>query len=65
MEFGRRLAIEREISQSGSEWQPACFSNVIFDESGNFILYPTLLGIKVVNLKSNKVERVIGFLVLL
>jgi peptidylprolyl isomerase domain and WD repeat-containing protein 1 len=35
-------------------------SNVIFDESGHFILYPTLLGIKVVNLVTNKVARVIG-----
>ncbi|CAG8565991.1 7921_t:CDS:1 [Acaulospora colombiana] len=43
MEFGRRLAIEREIEED----EVACKSmNAIWDESGNFILYPTLLGIK-------------------
>jgi len=33
---------------------------VVFDDSGNFILYPTLLGIKVVNLVTNRVARIIG-----
>jgi peptidylprolyl isomerase domain and WD repeat-containing protein 1 len=43
MEFGRRLAVEREIEED----EVACKSmNAIWDESGNFILYPTLLGIK-------------------
>ncbi|CAG8599667.1 27760_t:CDS:10, partial [Racocetra persica] len=32
----------------------------LFDESGNFIIYPTMLGIKVVNLITNKVVRLIG-----
>jgi len=35
-------------------------SSVLFDESGNFLLYPTLLGIKVVNLVSNAVSRLLG-----
>jgi len=34
--------------------------NALSVESGHFILYPTLLGIKVVNLVTNKVARVIG-----
>jgi peptidylprolyl isomerase domain and WD repeat-containing protein 1 len=34
--------------------------NAVFDESGNFILYPTMLGIKVVNLANNKVVKVVG-----
>ncbi|KAG8809640.1 hypothetical protein FRC19_005103 [Serendipita sp. 401] len=43
MEFGRRLAVEREIETD----EAACrCMNAIWDESGNFILYPTLLGIK-------------------
>lgn len=32
----------------------------MFVESGYFLLYPTLLGIKVVNTVTNKVERIIG-----
>lgn len=58
MELGRRLAVEREIQTSpiGQSY----YANVIFDETGNFILYATSLGIKVVNLTTNKVERLIG-----
>lgn len=42
IDFGRRMAIERELMNNPT----APPSNVIFDESSNFILYPTLLGIK-------------------
>lgn len=31
-----------------------------FDDSGNFVLYPTLLGVKVVNLVTNRLVRIIG-----
>ena len=48
--------MEREISSSES----ALFPNAIFDSSGNFILYPTLIGIKVVNLITNRVVRILG-----
>lgn len=34
--------------------------NPIFDESGNFLLVPSLLGIKVVNITTNSVSRIIG-----
>lgn len=43
MEFGRRLALESEIQENE---QAVANMNVVFDESGNFIIYPTLLGIK-------------------
>ncbi len=33
---------------------------MVFDESGNFLLYPTLLGVKVVNLVTNGISRVLG-----
>jgi len=36
------------------------YPNAIFDESGNFILYATLLGIKVVNLVTNRCARIVG-----
>ncbi|CAG8486722.1 1718_t:CDS:10 [Ambispora gerdemannii] len=56
MEFGRRLAVERELEKSPQ----SATMNAVFDESGNFIIYPTMLGIKVVNLHTNKVVRLIG-----
>jgi peptidylprolyl isomerase domain and WD repeat-containing protein 1 len=47
MEFGRRLAMERELEMPGPDGHiPGMWSNAIWDESGAFILYPTLLGIK-------------------
>lgn len=42
MEFGRRVAIEREIEKSEFIYS----QNAAFDESGHFLLYPSLLGIK-------------------
>lgn len=56
IDFGRRMAVEREIEKTESVPQP----NAIFDESSNFIIYATLLGIKIVNLHSNKVARILG-----
>ncbi|CAM9800719.1 unnamed protein product [Pylaiella littoralis] len=34
--------------------------NAVFDESGHFLIYCTMLGIKVVNLVTNTVSRVLG-----
>jgi len=42
IDFGRRLAAERELA--GDPAAPA--PNAVFDDSGNFLLYATLLGIK-------------------
>ncbi|KAM1804018.1 hypothetical protein ACFX12_029932 [Malus domestica] len=56
IDFGRRMAVEREIEKTESAPQP----NAVFDESSNFIIYATLLGIKVVNLHTNKVSRILG-----
>jgi peptidylprolyl isomerase domain and WD repeat-containing protein 1 len=47
MEFGRRLAVERELELSSPEgFMPGRWINAIWDESGAFIIYPSLLGIK-------------------
>lgn len=47
MEFGRRLAMERELELPGADGRiPGRWSNAVWDESGAFILYPSLLGIK-------------------
>ncbi|XP_030522559.1 peptidyl-prolyl cis-trans isomerase CYP71 isoform X1 [Rhodamnia argentea] len=56
IDFGRRMAVEKEIEKTENVPQP----NAVFDESSNFILYATLLGIKVVNLHTNKVARILG-----
>ena len=53
IDFGRRLAKDREMESDGEVGYP----NAIFDESGNFILYATLLGIKVVNLVTSRCAR--------
>jgi hypothetical protein len=34
--------------------------NAVFDESGNFLLVPSLFGIKVINLTTNSVSRLLG-----
>jgi peptidylprolyl isomerase domain and WD repeat-containing protein 1 len=57
MTFGARLAADRELEKTTASLPSA---NVIFDESGNFILYATLSGIKVVNIVTNKMVRLFG-----
>ncbi|KAJ8097846.1 hypothetical protein POJ06DRAFT_23371 [Lipomyces tetrasporus] len=57
IEFGRRVAVERELDRDESAEREM---NAIFDESGNFVLYPTYLGIKVVNIVTNKCVRLLG-----
>ncbi|KAF3930847.1 hypothetical protein ABW19_dt0202799 [Dactylella cylindrospora] len=56
VDFGRRLATEREIEGATSKNR----INVIFDESGHFILYGSILGIKVVNTVTNRVVRLLA-----
>uniref|UniRef100_A0A2P2LCW0 peptidylprolyl isomerase n=1 Tax=Rhizophora mucronata TaxID=61149 RepID=A0A2P2LCW0_RHIMU len=56
IDFGRRMAVEKEIEKTEMAPQP----NAIFDESSNFLIYATLLGIKIVNLHTNKVSRILG-----
>lgn len=57
IDFGRRMAVEKSVIEKGDL---APHSNVVFDYSGVFILYPTLWGIKVVNVKTNKLECILG-----
>ncbi|GAB1311150.1 Peptidyl-prolyl cis-trans isomerase cyp15 [Madurella fahalii] len=56
VEFGRRLAQEREIDS------PALRDkyNLVFDESGHFILYGSYLGVKVLNTYTDEVVKVYG-----
>lgn len=56
IEFGRRIAVERDIDN------PAVRSriNVVFDETGHFIIYGSMLGAKVINTLTNRVSKVYG-----
>jgi peptidylprolyl isomerase domain and WD repeat-containing protein 1 len=36
------------------------FTRLTFDESGHFLLVPTMIGIKVINLVTNRLARLIG-----
>ncbi|KAK4143279.1 peptidyl-prolyl cis-trans isomerase cyp15 [Dichotomopilus funicola] len=56
VEFGRRLAQERELESP--EFRNKF--NVIFDESGHFIMYGSYLGVKVINTYTNRVVKVYG-----
>ena len=55
--FGARLAADKELEKTTSAIPS---TNVIFDESGNFIIYATLNGIKVVNIVTNRMVRLFG-----
>ena len=55
-EFSRRLVAERDLENPVTVPKV----NVIFDESSNFILYGSLLGIKVINTLTNRVVKVYG-----
>ncbi|KAK4527437.1 hypothetical protein GAYE_SCF39G5359 [Galdieria yellowstonensis] len=60
-DFGRRMAREKELGKAIAERQEnLSLPNVVFDSSGHFILYATLLGIKIVNVETNKLVRMIG-----
>jgi peptidylprolyl isomerase domain and WD repeat-containing protein 1 len=56
VEFGRRLAVERDLENPIV--QPRL--NVIFDETGHFILYGSMHGTKVINTLTNRVVKVYG-----
>lgn len=56
VEFGRRLAIERELENPALQNK----INVVFDESGHFIIYGSALGTKVINTLTNRVVKVYG-----
>ena len=56
MEFGRRMATEKELEKSEAYRN----GNIVFDYSGHFIMYATMLGIKVVNIDTNKCVNMIG-----
>lgn len=50
------MATERDIEKSSG----LLSQNIQFDCSGHFILYPTMIGIKLVNIETNRCVKVIG-----
>lgn len=52
LDFEHRLAAEKELSKSTAKK----FQTMCFDESSNFLVYPSMLGIKIVNIRMNKVR---------
>lgn len=56
VDFLRRMATEKDMISSDSTPQ----GNAIFDASGHFVIYPTILGIKIVSLINDKVVRILG-----
>ncbi|KAL5614620.1 uncharacterized protein BROUX77_000457 [Berkeleyomyces rouxiae] len=53
VEFGRRLATEREVESEALKNK----ANVVFDESGHFIFYGSVAGVKVVNTFTNQIVK--------
>jgi peptidylprolyl isomerase domain and WD repeat-containing protein 1 len=56
-EFNNRIATERELQKSHADM---CRQNAVFDNSSNFLVYATLLGIKIVNIKTNMCSLLLG-----
>lgn len=50
-----RMAVERELDKTETN-----LGNITFDESGYMILYSTMLGVKLVNLYTNRCIRIMG-----
>ena len=53
----RRKATERDLGESKEALSTA---SLCFDDSGNFLIFSTICGIKMVNLVTNKIVRIIG-----
>ena len=70
IDFGRRFAIEKKfqsrLQQSfnggadASEEEAIAMPNAVFDDSGQFIIYASLLGIKIINVHTNRVCAILG-----
>ncbi|XP_013106842.1 peptidylprolyl isomerase domain and WD repeat-containing protein 1 [Stomoxys calcitrans] len=56
MEFGRRMASERDLEKSDFNMS----NNIIFDVTGHFLLYPTMIGIKLINIETNRCVSILG-----
>ena len=57
IDFGRRSAVEHELESSP---RASAQNNAIFDETGHFLLYSSLVGVKIVNVETNRVTKILG-----
>ncbi|VDK79317.1 unnamed protein product [Litomosoides sigmodontis] len=57
MEWSRRVALEKELDRDENTFQHL---SICFDETSNFLIYPTPIGIKVYNLYTDEIVREIG-----
>ena len=61
LDYGRRMAVERDVERAYSKGGAGLpVPNAVFDESGAFLLYPTLCGIKVLNTKTHELAALLG-----
>ncbi|CAO1638833.1 unnamed protein product [Sympodiomycopsis kandeliae] len=64
MELSRRLALEKQLehhsSGSGASTTGLETMNAVFDETGHFLIYPTMLGIKMVNTYTDETISILG-----
>lgn len=60
IEFGKRLSVEKDLELVSKDIGDVRARRMCFDISGNYILYSTLLGIKLVNLMSNSCTLLYG-----
>lgn len=60
IDFGRRMAVDREMYASNDLSSGASSQVAVFDESSNFLLYPSPIGVKVVALANNTLVKVLG-----
>ena len=56
MDFNRKVSNEKDLEKADM----LKHNNVTFDKTSNFVAYATLAGIKLVNIYTNKVSRVLG-----
>lgn len=59
IDFGRRMAVEHQLDKGWSDGTVPPPS-LVFDTSGNFLIYPTMLGIKMVNVHTNQLRHVLA-----
>lgn len=60
-EFDRRLTTEREIEKMIDKYSDVFPPlNIQFDETNHYILYPTLIGIKLIELHTNRLIKILG-----
>ena len=60
IDFGRRVAQERTLDDLVDRGHSNALGSLCFDASGHFLLYPSMIGIKLLNVTNNSLARVLG-----